>query len=619
MRVVDTGWRYVSALNSIKDCGAHFEIIGGLLAAIIVKRAALTRGTATPVVSVANLFTCRKIALSNRNHDHNDGTNSGEGEDLQRSQQIDAGSTAGGSDTSGAERSSARSRPRRRRGRKPPAAVAGGFQQKAFAQPLRSYPAIDLASAESVELIHQASLTLLSETGIRVLHDGARRIMREAGAEVDDASQQVRFAAELIEEKISTIPPSFTLHARNAAHNVEVGDDKLFFALMASAPNCSCMDHGRRTGNQQDYQNLLKLGQMHNIVHTLGGYPVEPTDVHASVRHLDCVRDFLTLTDKSYCIYSLGHERVMDAIEMTRIAHGLSHDELLERPSLFTIINTNSPLQLDIPMMQGIIDMASHNQPVVITPFTLSGAMAPVTIPGALVLQNAEALAGLSFSQMVRAGAPAMYGGFTSNVDMQSGAPAFGTPEYMKAQHIGGQLARRYRVPYRTSNVCAANTVDAQAAYESVFSLWGAINSGGNLLMHGAGWMEGGLCCSYEKLILDIDLLQMVAEFLSPLDFSDDELGLRAIKDVGPGGHFFGTDHTQERFKTAFYAPVLSDWRNFESWQEAGQPTAMEKANKVWKERLAAYQAPAMDEGVRDALLDFVEKRKVQGGVKTDF
>lgn len=514
----------------------------------------------------------------------------------------------------------ARSRSRRgRRGGRKQLAVTSGWQQKAFAQPLRGYPAVDLASTEAIELIHQASLELLAETGIRVLHDGARQIMREEGAEVDDATGQVRFAAELIEQKLSTIPASFTLHARNSEHDINVGGNKLFFALMASAPNCSCLDQGRRTGNQRDYQNLLKLGQMHNIVHTLGGYPVEPIDVHASVRHLDCVRDFLTLTDKSYCIYSLGHERVMDAIEMTRIAHGLSSDELLERPSLFTIINTNSPLQLDIPMMQGIIDMSSHNQPVVITPFTLSGAMAPVTIPGALVLQNAEALAGLCFSQMVRPGAPAMYGGFTSNVDMQSGAPAFGTPEYMKAQHVGGQLARRYNVPYRTSNVCAANTVDAQAAYESVFSLWGAINSGGNLLMHGAGWMEGGLCCSYEKLILDIDLLQMVAEFLTPMDFSEDELGLRAINDVGPGGHFFGTDHTQERFKTAFYAPVLSDWRNFESWQEAGQPTALQKANKIWKARLADYEAPMMDAGRREELIDFVDRRKAAGGVKTDF
>jgi trimethylamine--corrinoid protein Co-methyltransferase len=310
---------------------------------------------------------------------------------------------------------------------------------------------------------------------------------------------------------------------------------------------------------------------------------------------------------------------VVDAIEMTRIARGVPLDELRRQPSVYTVINTNSPLQLDVPMMQGIIDMSSMGQPVIVTPFTLSGAMAPVTIPGALVLQNAEALAGLSFSQMVNPGAPAMYGGFTSNVDMKSGSPAFGTPEYMKAQHVGGQLARRYNLPYRSSNVCAANTVDAQAAYESVFSLWGAINGGGNFIKHAAGWLEGGLCCSYEKTILDIDLLQMVAEFLKPMDFGDSELALDAIADVGPGGHFFGTAHTQSRYRNAFYAPIISDWRNFESWFEAGKPIAFEKANKVWKERLASYEPPVLDSSIALELAEFVARRKAEGGAPTDF
>jgi len=409
------------------------------------------------------------------------------------------------------------------------------------------------------------------------------------------------------------------LHARNPAHNVIIGGDHLTFFMMASAPNASCLDKGRRTGNREDFQNFLKLSQQHNVLHGNGGYPCEPVDIHASVRHLDCVHDLLTLTDKSFCIYSLGAERNRDAIEMTRIGRRVSPDQLKEEPSVWTVINTNSPLQLDIPMMQGIIEMSSMGQPVVITPFTLSGAMAPVTIAGALVQQNAEALAGIAFSQIVRPGAPAVYGGFTSNVDMKSGSPAFGTPEYMKAQIIGGQLARRYNFPYRTSNVCAANTVDAQAAYESVFSLWGAINGGMNMLKHGAGWMEGGLCCSFEKTILDIDLLQMVAEFLTPLDFSEESLAVDTIAEVGPGGHFFGTDHTQQRYKDAFYSPILSDWRNFESWEEAGQPNAMQKANRIWKERLAAYEKPDLDSAVADELHEFVLKRKEAGGVATDF
>lgn len=510
--------------------------------------------------------------------------------------------------------------PRRvRRGRRV-AASSGSFEQKPFAQLRRGrMQGIDLASADEIESLHEASLRLLRDTGIAVLHDDARAMMVAAGATLGTNGIQVHFEPELIVSLISSVPKQFTLHARNPAHDLIIGGDYLSFFMMASAPNASCLEKGRRTGNQQDFQNFLKLSQMHNVLHGNGGYPCEPVDVHASVRHLDCVYDLLTLTDKSFCIYSLGEMRNRDAIEMTRIGRGVSVEELQEQPSVWTVINTNSPLQLDIPMMQGIIEMSSMGQPVVITPFTLSGAMAPVTIAGALVQQNAEALAGIAFSQIVRPGAPAVYGGFTSNVDMKSGSPAFGTPEYMKAQIIGGQLARRYGFPYRTSNVCAANTVDAQAAYESVFSLWGAINGGMNMLKHGAGWMEGGLCCSFEKTILDIDLLQMVTEFLTPLDFSEEALAVDTIAEVGPGGHFFGTDHTQQRFKDAFYSPVLSDWRNYESWFEAGQPTAMQKANRIYKERLAAYEPPPLDPAIRDELDAFVRVRKDEGGVATDF
>lgn len=508
---------------------------------------------------------------------------------------------------------------RKRRGRRS-APAAGSFEQKPFAQPRRArMAAVSLASEDEIQALHDASLRLLRDTGIAVLHDEARRMMTHAGATIGEDGVRVHFEPELIMQLMASVPETFKLHARNPAHDLIIGGDYLTFSMMASAPNASCLDKGRRTGNQHDYRNFLRLSQMHNVLHTNGGYPCEPVDVHASVRHLDCIHDLLTLTDKSFNIYSLGAERNRDGIEMTRIGRGVSHEQMLEQPSVWTVINTNSPLQLDIPMMQGIIEMASMGQPVVITPFTLSGAMAPVTIAGALVQQNSEALAGIAFSQIVRKGAPAVYGGFTSNVDMKSGSPAFGTPEYMKAQIIGGQLARRYKVPYRTSNVCAANTVDAQAAYESVFSLWGAINGGMNMLKHGAGWMEGGLCCSFEKTMLDIDLLQMVQELLTPLDFSEDSLALDTITSVGPGGHFFGTPHTQQRYKDAFYSPILSDWRNFETWQEAGEPTVMQKANRVYKERLVAYEAPSMDAAIREQLDAFVTQRKAEGGVATDF
>ena len=499
------------------------------------------------------------------------------------------------------------------------ASGAAGFEQPPFRQLRNPLKPTNLISEDELEHIHLASLRVLKEIGVDVLHEEARRIMKEHGADVREGSERVRFDAGMILELIAHCPSEFTLHARNPAHNLRFGGDNVIFLMMASAPNCSDIDRGRRSGNQADYRNFLKLAQMHNILQGTGGYPVEPTDIHPSIRHLECIRDLAVLTDKVFHIYSLGKERNVDGIEITRIARGISREQLQDEPSVFTIINTNSPLRLDIPMMEGIIQMSSMGQAVIVTPFTLAGAMAPVTVAGALVQQNAEALAGIAFAQMVKKGAPVGYGGFTSNVDMKSGAPAFGTPEYMKAQLVGGQLARRYNIPYRTSNVCAANAVDAQAAYESVFSLWGAMQGGGNMLMHGAGWLEGGLRCSYEKTILDIDLLQMVAEFLTPLDLSEDALAIDAIRDVGPGGHFFGTKHTQDRYKTAFYSPIVSDWRNFESWTEAGSPTAVERANRVWKERLAGYEQPAMDPAIREELDAFVEKRKAEGGAPTDF
>lgn len=499
---------------------------------------------------------------------------------------------------------------------------AGGsqaFEQPPFRQLKVPFTPTKLISDDELESIHLASLRVLKEIGVDVLHDEARRIMKAHGADVRDGSERVRFDPDMILELIAHAPAEFTLHARNPAHNVRFGGNNLVISQMASAPNCSDLDRGRRPGNQADYRNFLKLAQMHNILNTTGGYPVEPVDIHPSVRHLECIRDLATLTDKVFHIYSLGKERNVDGIEITRIARGISREQMMEEPSVYTIITTNSPLKLDVPMMEGIIQMSSMGQVVIVTPFTLSGAMAPVTIAGALVQQNAEALSGLAFTQMVKKGAPVGYGGFTSNVDMKSGAPAFGTPEYMKAQLVGGQLARRYNIPYRTSNTCAANAVDAQAAYESVFSLWGAVQAGANFMLHGAGWLEGGLRCSYEKTILDIDLLQMVAEYLTPLDLSEEALAVDAIRDVGPGGHFFGTPHTQSRYKNAFYSPIISDWRNFETWAEAGSPTAVEKANRVWKERLASYEEPWMDPAIREELNAFVDKRKAEGGAPTDF
>jgi trimethylamine--corrinoid protein Co-methyltransferase len=481
----------------------------------------------------------------------------------------------------------------------------------------RLFPAMEIVSKDELEAIHHASLRVLSEIGMDFTLPEARGMLKKAGAKVE--GERVRFDPAMIEELIASAPSEFTFHARNPENDQTIGGNAITFGTVASPPNSSDMDGGRRTGNYQDYRNFLKLAQYFNCIGLLSGYPVEPIDVHASVRHLEALRDAVLLTDKPFHAYSLGKERIRDGIEIARIGRGISHEQLEREPSLFTIINTNSPLKLDTPMLNGILEMSSRNQIVCVTPFTLAGAMAPVTVAGALVEQNAEALAGIAFTQLVRKGAPVIYGGFTSNVDMKSGAPAFGTPEYMKATIVGGQLARRYKIPFRTSNTCAANTVDAQAAYESVFSLWGLTMGGGNLIMHGAGWLEGGLVASFEKFVLDCDLIQMVGEFMQPLETTEDALGVEAIREVGPGGHFFGAQHTLQRYTNAFYTPIISDWRNNQQWLAAGKPEAWQKANAVWKQSLADYQEPTIDEAVRDELNAFVEKRKAEGGAPTDF
>jgi trimethylamine--corrinoid protein Co-methyltransferase len=492
-------------------------------------------------------------------------------------------------------------------------------QQRPWVQPRIRYAPTEVVSADELESIHIASLRVLEEIGMDFLDDGAREVLKAAGARVEDGTQRVRFDRDMVLERIRTAPAQFTLHATNAEHDLQIGGNWTAFGSVASAPNVADLDRGRRIGNRADYQNLIRLCQMLNPVHFFAGYPVEPIDIHASIRHLDALWDLLTLADKPIHAYSLGRQRITDAIEMARIARGIDQQTLDLEPSLFTVINSSSPLRLDTPMLHGILEMSARNQVIVMTPFTLAGAMAPVTLAGALAEQNAEALAGMVLTQVVRPGAPVVYGGFTSNVDMQSGAPAFGTPEYMRTAMIGGQLARRYNVPYRSSNVSAANAVDAQAAYESVFSLWGAISGGVNLLMHGAGWMEGGLHAGYEKVILDAELLGMVEAYLDPVVVDDDTLAFSAMEEVGPGGHFFGAAHTQSRFRTAFHKPMLSDWRNYETWEEAGSPTAPGKANAIWKELLKAYEPPPLDDARREELAAFVERRKSEGGVPTDF
>jgi len=493
-----------------------------------------------------------------------------------------------------------------------------GLKQLPWRRVTNPYKPIEVLTEDQIEAIHNASLRILEDIGMDFMHPAAKEILAREGVAITPGSDRVRLDRGLVLEKLKTVRPLIPLHARNPAHDLLLGGNNINFCTVASAPNASDTDGGRRPGNYVDYQNFLRLEQSFNIIHMAGGYPVEPTDLPPGTRHLDCLADFVRLTDKPFHAYALGRQRILDALEIVRIGRGIDREQLSREPSLFTVVNTNSPLKLDGPMIEGLIEMAKMNQIVVITPFTLSGAMAPASLAGALALQNAEALAGIAFTQMVNPGSPVMYGGFTSNVDMKSGAPAFGTPEYTRAALAGGQLTRRYGIPYRSSNASASNAVDAQAAYESEMSVWGAVMGHCNMMMHGAGWMEGGLVASFEKFIVDVEILQGMAEFLQPMKIDEAELAHEAIREVGPGGHFFGVGHTLERYETAFYAPILSDWRNFENWQLAGGQTATQRANTIFKQVLADYVPPPLDPAIAEELEAFVARRKEEGGAPSN-
>jgi len=485
-----------------------------------------------------------------------------------------------------------------------------GIAQLPWREIVNSYPPMKVLGAEQVERIHEASLTLLEQQGMRVMHDGARKILATAGAEVDQQTEMVRFDPQLVMEKVALAPSEILLHARNPAKNFKLGGNHLAFASVGGPAYCTDLDKGRRRGTFKESCDYLKLVQSLDIIHQEGGGPFEPIELPAETRHLDLYHAQIRLLDKNWQPNALGCERARDAINMVAIGLGFSQDELAEKPALFAIINTNSPLQLDIPMAEGLIEMSAAGQVVCVTPFTLAGAMAPVTLAGALVQQNAEVLAGVTLTQSVRPGAPVVYGSFTSNVDMKSGSPAFGTPEYAKAAQASGQLARRYGLPLRSSSVTSSNAVDAQSTYESAMSLWAAIGGHANIIVHAAGWLEGGLTASFEKLIIDAEMLQMMAEYVRPIEVSGETLALDAIAQAGPGGHFFGVEHTMSRYESAFYQPFLSDRSNFENWQEAGSVDTLVRANAIWKQLLNDYQQPPLDPAVDEELTAYVAKRK---------
>jgi len=468
---------------------------------------------------------------------------------------------------------------------------------------------LELLTGEQVERILEAAFQVLQEAGLEIRSAAARAVYARAGALVDESTQLVRLGRELVEAQLKTTPERFVLHARNPERHLHVGDSVVNFGPVTGAPNIRDSEGGRRYGDLEAFRNILKLTHTLGVLHWQGGIVVEPVDVPVATRHLATYQAHIECADTVWAARGIGGVQAEDAIAMSAIEHGCSVEELATRPTLMTVTNVNSPRRVDEEILDNIMTMARHGQCVVITPFTLMGAMAPVTLAGALVQQTAEALGVVTLCQLVRPGAPCVLGGFTSNVDMRTGSPAFGTPEYVHAVIAAAQIGRRLRIPVRTSAVNASPTVDAQSTYETAFSLQAAVLSHSHLINHAAGWLEGGLSASLEKIVVDAELLRNWAEILKPVSFSDDDLGVEAIKEVSAGGHFFGAAHTLARYEKAFYRPLLSDWSNFENWRDAGSRSATERATGIWKKLLADYAPPPLDPAVRESIAAYVERR----------
>ncbi len=472
---------------------------------------------------------------------------------------------------------------------------------------------VQVLDEEQIERIHDASMDILECQGIEVLGDQALDVFRKAGARVDDDGR-VRMDRGLVMEAISTAPAQFDVVPRNPDNAIRCGGNAINFGMVSGPPSVHDRINGRRSGNLLDYRKLVKLGQFFNVISFFGNQAVALTDLPVNTRHLDAAFTSLTLSDKPFFTLGIGAERGLDAVRMCAIAKGLELADMVDHPTVMTNININSPRKLDDSMAYGAMQLAMLGQPVVVTPFTLMGAMTPVTMAGALAQQNAEALLGISLLQLTRPGCPVGYGGFTSNVDMRSGSPAFGTPENSLANLAGGQLARRYNLPYRTSACNASNAADCQSTWETQMALWGAVMGHGNFIYHAAGWLEGGLVASFEKVVIDCEMLQHIAVLLRPVAVDDQTLALEAMDEVGPGGHFFGCDHTMQRYKTAFYEPFLSDWQNNQNWQEAGAKDATMRATEIWQRALDEYEQPPIDPAVQEALEAYITRRKQELG-----
>jgi trimethylamine---corrinoid protein Co-methyltransferase len=472
----------------------------------------------------------------------------------------------------------------------------------------RHLPLTEVLNPEGLALIAHNSETLLQEIGIEFRdHPRAVNLFRQAGCDI--AGARVRFPRGLAKHLCATVPPVFTQHARNPDRQVMIGGKATVFAPNYGSPFVHDLDKGRRYGTIEDFRNFVKLAYLSPYIHHSGGTVCEPVDLPVNKRHLEMVYAHMRLSDKPFMGSVTAPERAQDTVRMCEILFGR---EFVQTNTVCTsLINANSPMVWDSTMLGAAEVYAANNQACIITPFILAGAMSPVTVAGTLTQVLAEVMAGTAFTQLVRPGAPVIFGTFVSTLSMQSGAPTFGTPEAALAIYGAAQLARMMNMPFRTGgSLCASKLPDAQAAYESAQTLLPTIHAGANFVLHAAGWLEGGLSASYEKFVMDCDQLGAMHVLAKGIDLSENGQALEAFRQVAPGGHFLGCAHTQSNFESAFFRASLADNNSFEQWQAEGSLDEAQRANQLWKKMLAEYQPPPIDAGVDEALRAFIEQRK---------
>jgi trimethylamine--corrinoid protein Co-methyltransferase len=472
---------------------------------------------------------------------------------------------------------------------------------------VRNIPVYEIVPDEAVELIHNASMEILEEVGCEFRDDEAIAMWKAAGADVRDT--RVRIDRQLLMDLVSKVPSEFTLNARNPDRTVRVGGKNSIFIPMYGAPYIRDLDNNRRYGTLEDLQNFHKLAYMAPALHSSSSIICEPMEVPVPKRHLHIVHSALKHSDKPFMGIVTSKERAEDTMSMARIVFG--EDFVRDNPVMVSITNCNSPLVWDATMLDAMKVYARSNQPLILAPFALCGASTSASAVGAVAQVNAEALAGVAFTQLIRPGSPQLYGQFMVTVDMKTGAPMGGTPEAAQMMYLMGALARKYHLPWRTSGFHVGSKLnDAQAGYEANMLMHAAILAGANYIWHSAGWLEAGLACGYSKFATDCEQLVGWHKYAGGVSFDDFKDAMAAVREVGPQGHFLGTQHTLEHFESAFFMPTIMDFNSFEQWNAEGAKSHDERGRDMARRMLRDYEEPRLDEGVAEALEDFISRRE---------